>query len=185
MCNIIIPDIFSSHGTFLTVIWQVYTCHMTYQCHMTWIYVVYTCHIICNVIKIILCGRIRTLCILLETPKIFGKGSLKSARSCCIGMDSRAIAAKKRYVDTGITMSYVRYMIYIWNEYYKIIGSISKNYIWHIQKLWVDYWKIINGISKNYEWIIQNLYMAYPKIKWAGATLSVLSSWQCHLHNSI
>jgi hypothetical protein len=56
-------------------------------------------------------------------------------------LDSRAIAAKKRYVDTGISMSYEKYTTDIEKEYPKIITGISKNYGW----------------TKNYEWNIQKL----------------------------
>ena len=45
-------------------------------------------------------------------------------------MDSSTITAKKRYVDTGIFMSYAQYMTYM-----KIMSGISKNYEWVITKL--------------------------------------------------
>ncbi len=49
--------------------------------------------------------RIRTLKFRLKKPQIFGKGSLNSARSCCIEMDGRAIAAERR-CQRGISLSY-------------------------------------------------------------------------------
>ena len=42
---------------------------------------------------------IQTLYFRSETLKKLGKELPKNARSCCRGMDSRAIAAKRRYVD--------------------------------------------------------------------------------------
>jgi hypothetical protein len=72
---------------------------------------------------------IRTLCIRLETQDI--RERVAEERKKLLQRDGQPLdAAKKRYVDTGISMSYERYTTDIEKEYPKIITGISKNYEW-------------------------------------------------------
>jgi hypothetical protein len=74
---------------------------------------------------------------------------------------------KKRYIDTGISMSYERYMTNKWrnipNLWMENMSGIYKNYEWNIQMLWVEYSKTMSGISQNYEWNIPKLWVEYQQ----------------------
>ena len=58
--------------------------------------------------------QIQTLYFHFETPRKFGRRSLKNAGGFSTGMEHRAIAAKLRYVISEVNMSYttIRYVIY-------------------------------------------------------------------------
>jgi hypothetical protein len=104
---------------------------------------------------------------------------VQNARSCCILMDSRVIAAKKSYDNSSIYIAYTRMMNGA--EYYRpdlclvyirIMNGVYQNY-GCIQKLWMLYFQNTNGIYQNYEPYIAKYGWHNPKL-WLVCTKLML-----------
>ncbi len=105
-----------------------------------------------------------TVYIRLETPQILRKGSLKSARSCCIGMEG---LQNYEWITSKLWVEYYK----LWVECHKSISGLSKHYEWIITKLWMKYHKNMSGYSqKYYEWNIIMIWM-WQKYQWILAVL--------------